>query len=245
MKEAYLTIDDGPSVDRIKKVEILKKYGVQAVWFSMGIDMEANADAAIRTILAGQVIGNHSYTHPNFSEISIAQCEEEIIRTDELIDKLYRQAGVQRPIKLFRFPYGNKGVNTGFFDTSYSESDRERIEAIQKILIQNGYDTYPFDNINFEYFKRMQATGQVDWLWTYDAMEWCVFQEDSPFGVRTIEDVLEMMDLDLPERWMGLNDPSSNEIIVIHDHPQTTDMFEPIIKAFLDKGIHFKRIVES
>lgn len=245
MKEAYLTIDDGPSVDRIKKVEILKKYGVQAVWFSMGIDMEANADAAIRTILAGQVIGNHSYTHPNFSEISIAQCEEEIIRTDELIDKLYRQAGVQRPIKLFRFPYGNKGVNTGFFDTSYSESDRERIEAIQKILIQNGYGTYPFDNINFEYFKRMQATGQVDWLWTYDAMEWCVFQEDSPFGVRTIEDVLEMMDLDLPERWMGLNDPSSNEIIVIHDHPQTTDMFEPIIKAFLDKGIHFKRIVES
>ena len=245
MKEAYLTIDDGPSVDRIKKVEILKKYGVQAVWFSMGIDMEANADAAIRTILAGQVIGNHSYTHPNFSEISIAQCEEEIIRTDELIDKLYRQAGVQRPIKLFRFPYGNKGVNTGFFDTSYSESDRERIEAIQKILIQNGYGAYPFDNINFEYFKRMQATGQVDWLWTYDAMEWCVFQEDSPFGVRTIEDVLEMMDLDLPERWMGLNDPSSNEIIVIHDHPQTTDMFEPIIKAFLDKGIHFKRIVES
>ncbi|MBQ0011115.1 MAG: polysaccharide deacetylase family protein [Clostridiales bacterium] len=245
MKEAYLTIDDGPSVDRIKKVEILKKYGIQAVWFSMGIDMEANADAAIRTILAGQVIGNHSYTHPNFSEISIAQCEEEIIRTDELIDKLYRQAGVQRPIKLFRFPYGNKGVNTGFFDTSYSESDRERIEAIQKILIQNGYGTYPFDNINFEYFKRMQATGQVDWLWTYDAMEWCVFQEDSPFGVRTIEDVLEMMDLDLPERWMGLNDPSSNEIIVIHDHPQTTDMFEPIIKAFLDKGIHFKRIVES
>lgn len=244
MKEAYLTIDDGPSVDRIKKVEILKKYGIQAVWFSMGIDMEANADAAIRTILAGQVIGNHSYTHPNFSEISIAQCEEEIIRTDELIDKLYRQAGVQRPIKLFRFPYGNKGVNTGFFDTSYSESDRERIEAIQKILIQNGYGTYPFDNINFEYFKRMQATGQVDWLWTYDAMEWCVFQEDSPFGVRTIEDVLEMMDLDLPERWMGLNDPSSNEIIVIHDHPQTTDMFEPIIKAFLDKGIHFKRIVE-
>ena len=244
MKEAYLTIDDGPSVDRIKKVEILKKYGVQAVWFSMGIDMEANADAAIRTILAGQVIGNHSFTHPNFSEISIAQCEEEIIRTDELIDKLYRQAGVQRPIKLFRFPYGNKGVNTGFFDTSYSESDRERIEAIQKILIQNGYGTYPFDNINFEYFKRMQATGQVDWLWTYDAMEWCVFQEDSPFGVRTIEDVLEMMDLDLPERWMGLNDSSSNEIIVIHDHPQTTDMFEPIIKAFLDKGIHFKRIVE-
>ena len=31
MKNAYLTIDDGPSVNRREKVDILNKYGIQAV----------------------------------------------------------------------------------------------------------------------------------------------------------------------------------------------------------------------
>lgn len=243
MKKTYLTIDDGPSVGRIKKVNILNQYGIQAVWFSMGIDMEERMDAAIHTILSGHVLGNHSYTHPNFSEISLDQCEEEIIKTDELIDDLYKQAGVKRPIKLFRFPYGNKGVNKGFYDTNYTDAEKKRIDEIQKILIKSGYCTYPFDDITYKYFEKMKKIGHVDWLWTYDTMEWCVFQEKTPYGVKSLDDVLEMMNLDLPERWMGLNYPNSNEIIVIHDHPQTSDMFEPIIKGLIDKGITFKKIV--
>lgn len=242
-KKAYLTIDDGPSVDRIEKVNVLKQYDIQAVWFSMGIDMEQRPDAAIHTILSGQVLGNHSYTHPNFSEISLAQCEEEIMRTDEMIEELYRQAGVQRPIKLFRFPYGNKGVKKDFYDFYYTDEEQIRISAIQNILTTCGYVTFSFDDITYHYFEEMKKTKQVDWLWTYDAMEWCVFQEDTPFGVKSIDDVLEMMDLDLPERWMGLNYPHSNEIIVIHDHPQTSNMFETIIKALIEKGIEFKDIV--
>ena len=53
-----------------------------------------------------------------------------------------------------------------------------------------------------------------------------------------------MMELDLPEKWMGLNYPASDEIIVIHDHPQTTEMFEPIICALIDRGIEFIRYFE-
>lgn len=240
MKKAYLTIDDGPSVARKTKVDILNKYGIQAVWFSMGIDMETRPEAAIYTIENGHVLGNHSYTHPNFSEISMKQCEEEIVRTDELIDNLYLKAGIKRPAKLFRFPYGNGGVNKGFFDFNYTTEEREQIDAIQKILTRQGYVAYPFEDITYQYFQNLKKTGRVDWLWTYDAMEWCVFQEKPPYGVRTIEDVLEMMELDLPERWMGLNYPDSAEIIVIHDHPQTSDMFESIIKGLLDKGLDFR-----
>jgi len=243
MKKAYLTIDDGPSVGRIEKVDILNKYGIQAIWFSMGIDMIERPDAAIHTILSGHVLGNHSYTHPDFSEITLAECEEEIIKTDELIDDLYRQAGVKRPVKLFRFPYGNKGVNKGFYEFEYTDEEKERIDTIQNILLKNGYVTYPFDDINYKYFENMMKTGQIDWLWTYDTMEWCVFQEKNPYGVKCIDDVLEMMDIDLPERWMGLNYSDSNEIIVIHDHPQTSNMFEPIIKGLLDKGIEFKKVL--
>lgn len=241
VKKAYLTIDDGPSVARKEKVDILNKYGIQAVWFSMGIDMEARPEAALYTIENGHVLGNHSYTHPNFAEISLKQCEEEIVRTDEMIDDLYLRAGIKRPVKLFRFPYGNEGVSKGFFDFNYTSEEQERISAIQDILKKQGYMTYPFEDITYDYFQKMKQIGHVDWLWTYDVMEWCVFQEKPPYGVRTIEDVVEMMDLDLPERWMGLNYPNSGEIVVIHDHPQTTDMFETIIKGLLAKGLEFQK----
>jgi len=32
--------------------------------------------------------------------------------------------------------------------------------------------------------------------------EWCTFQEKPMFGVRTIDDVFELMELDLPEKWL-------------------------------------------
>lgn len=244
MKKAYLTIDDGPSSDRKEKVDILNKYGIQAVWFSMGIDMEKRPEDALYTIQNGQILGNHSYHHPNFSDISIEQAQEEIVSTDRMIDEIYERAGIKRPFKIFRFPYGNEGVKRPFFDVEYGAEEKMRIAEIQQILKNLGYNAYYPDSIKYAYYDRFKASGNVDWLWTYDTMEWCVFQEKPPYGVKTLDDVLEMMDIDLPERWMGLNYEESDEIIVIHDHPQTAAMFEPIIKALLDKKIEFVNYVQ-
>lgn len=239
MKRAYMTIDDGPSTGRKAKVDILNKYGIQAIWFSMGIDIEKRREEAIYTIQNGQIIGNHSYTHPNFSSISLEQCYEEIRRTDEMIDELYKEVNVVRPMKVFRFPYGNKGVEKGFYEFDYTPEEAERIQRIQEMLRELGYTPYGYEGITYQYFARMQKLEHIDWLWTYDAMEWCMFQEKPLYGVKCLDDVLEMMELDLPERWMGLNYPKSNEIIVIHDHPQTTDSFESIIKGLVEKNIEF------
>lgn len=241
MKKAYLTIDDGPSVARKEKVDILNRYNIQAVWFSEGRFMEVRPDEAIYTIQQGHIIGNHCFSHSNFSEISLEQCKKEIIETDEMIERIYAQAGVKRPVKLFRFPYGNEGVTRGFYNLDYTEEEKQRVEAIQAVLKELGYVLFPFENITYSYFDDFRKSGRVDWLWTYDTMEWCVYQEKPPFGVKTLDDVVEMMDLDLPQRWMGLNYPDSDEIIVIHDHPQTTEMFEPIVAALVAKGIQFAR----
>lgn len=242
MKKAYLTVDDGPSVARREKVDILNRYAIQAVWFSVGRDMEERADDIVYAIKNGHIIGNHSFTHPHFSELTLEQCEKEILKTDQLIERMYEKAGVKRPVKLFRFPFGNEGVTRGFYDLNYPKDEKKRVESIQAILKDNGYVILPFKNITYPYFDAFRESKRVDWLWTYDAMEWCVYQEKPPYGVRSLDDVLEMMELDLPERWMGLNDPDSDEIIVIHDHPQTSDMFEAIIKAFVDRGIEFARV---
>ncbi|PHV70432.1 polysaccharide deacetylase [Sporanaerobium hydrogeniformans] len=245
MKKAYLTIDDGPSAFRKERVDILKKYDIQAIWFSSGEYLLKREEEAIYTIKNGGVIGNHSYNHPHFSAVVLEECYQQIKRTDEIIEALYKEAGVERPIKAFRFPYGDKGVEKAFYDLDYSFEEKKRVEAIQGFLKELGYQTLEFKDIHYGYFQRLKEKKHIDWYWTYDAMEWCIFQERPPYGIKTLEDILELMEIDLPERWMGLNNKKSNEIIVVHDHDQTLEFFEPIIKAFLDKGINFKKYTKD
>ena len=45
-----------------------------------------------------------------------------------------------------------------------------------------------------------------------------------------------------PEHGRGLNYNDSDEIILIHDHKETSSMFPKIINRLLKKGIKFKRI---
>ena len=241
MKKVYLTVDDGPSAARREKVDVLNRYGIEAIWFCMKNYMEERPEDVIYTIQKGHIIGNHAATHRHFSEMTLEECEKEIRETDQMIEDLYEKAGVKRPCKVFRFPYGDEGVKRGFYDVDYSEEEKARVLGIQKVLKELGYQIFPFPGITYKYFEKFRASGRVDWLWTYDAMEWCIFQEDPPFGVKTLDDVLEMMELDLPERWMGLNYPYSDEIIVIHDHPETSDIFADVIKGFVDMGLEFAR----
>lgn len=240
MKQAYLTVDDGPSKDRKQKVDILKKYGIQAIWFSIGVDIKAREEAARYTIEKGGIIGNHSLTHPHFSELSLEKCYEEIQKADEIIEQLYEATGVVRPIKVFRFPYGDKGVKKKFYDFNYTSEEQDRIDKIQSYLNKLGYEVLTFDDIHYSYYKPLKAMNHKDWYWTYDVMEWCTFQPNHPYGIRTLYDVIDLMNLDLPEQWMGLNYEESNEIIVIHDHPETTSFFKPAIQALIEKGIRFK-----
>ena len=57
-------------------------------------------------------IGNHSFSHPYFSELSFEECTEQILRTEDILNRIYApiaSEGIERPHKLFRFPYGDKG----------------------------------------------------------------------------------------------------------------------------------------
>lgn len=243
MKKGYLTIDDGPSCDRMQKVDILLKYNIPAIWFCLGKEMETNLESSIYTVKNRGILGNHSFSHPRFSKISLDQCFEEINKTDKIIDRIYEQAEVQRPIKVFRFPYGDRGVGSRFYDFNYSVDEENRIKDIQIMLKELGYKCPSFPGIKYEYYKTNRENNFLDWYWTYDAMEWCVFQTPPPYGVKGLQEVLELMDLDLPERWAGLNNWQSEDIILIHDHPQTTCIFEDIIKGFLAKGVIFNNPV--
>ncbi|MDF2876985.1 MAG: polysaccharide deacetylase [Clostridia bacterium] len=243
MKTVYLTVDDGPSDHRKQRVDILKSRGIQAIWFCVGKAMEEKEEAVLYTIEQGGIIANHSYNHPRFSEISLEECYDQIYKTDLIIEAIYNKACKKRPAKWFRFPYGDKGVKKDFFSPIYSQEELERINKIQDFLKALDYTILDFKQITYDYYQKLKQLNHLDWYWTYDVMEWCTFQEDAPFKIRALEDVLELMDLDFPQRGAGLNTLSSEDIIVIHDHPQTTFMFESIIDKLISKQLIFEKII--
>jgi peptidoglycan/xylan/chitin deacetylase (PgdA/CDA1 family) len=64
-----LTYDDGPSQDTAALLDVLKKYNVKATFFWLGSSIEKYPEIAKRALAEGHTLANHSYNHPNLSEM--------------------------------------------------------------------------------------------------------------------------------------------------------------------------------
>ncbi len=97
-----LTFDDGPDPRFSPRVlDILKEKRVPATFFLTGIEA-SNFPALLRRIYAeGHEIGNHTYTHPHFDQISRRQLKIELNLTELLLES---RLGIKTI--LFRPPYG-------------------------------------------------------------------------------------------------------------------------------------------
>jgi len=239
MKTGYLTIDDGPSADWKVKADFLLSKKIPAVWFCTGKKMEKRPEAVVYLIKHGFVIGSHAYDHPKFSQLPLKECFEQLRKTDEIIDALYEKAGVERPAKFLRFPYGDKGGGEEETDKGWPPEKREHIQAIQDFLKKLGYRQPKFKRLTYGWYLKAGLDKDVDTYWTYDVMEWSTFQKKPLWGIDSLEKVLERMDEDMPEGCRGINFAGSNDIIMVHDHALTTSMFVPIIEKLLSKGIRF------
>ena len=140
MKKAILTIDDAPSPDFKNKVSILKEHQVPAVFFCTGSLIRKRKKDLVKAIQDGFILGNHSYDHYHFSKLTMKQCERQIKKASILIDEVYKMAGVERPVKWFRFPYGDKGDGRmGSIFQQETILGKTRKDTIQKILLDYGY----------------------------------------------------------------------------------------------------------
>jgi peptidoglycan-N-acetylglucosamine deacetylase len=68
----------------------------------VGQKAKANPKILREMIASGDVVGNHSLTHPIFPELKNEQLPEEIIKSRDII---YKITGIKP--NLFRFPYGS------------------------------------------------------------------------------------------------------------------------------------------
>ena len=242
-KNAYLTVDDGPSKDFIPKVDFLYTKKIPVIWFCEGRNIKERMEHAVYAIKKSQIIGNHAWDHTAFSDLSLEKCFEQIKETDSIIENAYIKAETKRPVKYFRFPYGDKGGHKNLKDYKsnilYNKEGESKKQKIQKYLLDLGYTQSNRINIKYNYFVNAGFLNDVDWQWTYDCFEYTIFSRHQ-HGIDSIEKVLERMDENVPEGCRGLNYFSSDDIILTHDHDKSSKYFEIIINKLLEKGIVFK-----
>lgn len=97
-----LTFDDGPSAYTSTLLNGLAAYGAEATFFVLGSNVSYRSSLIARMANEGHEIGNHSYSHSDFTTMSYGDIEYEVDLTDELIMDI---TGV-RP-RLIRTPYGS------------------------------------------------------------------------------------------------------------------------------------------
>jgi len=97
-----LTFDDGPNrTTTIRVLDVLKAHHAPATFFVLGSKVAGNEDILQRMVDEGHHAGNHTMTHPNAHQVSLATEKGEVDRTDALIDDFFGGA------MYMRFPYGN------------------------------------------------------------------------------------------------------------------------------------------
>jgi len=96
-----ITFDDGPDPQWTPKIlDVLKQKGVKATFFLIGVEAEKYPKLTKRIFREGHEIGNHTFTHPDISNISKRYFEVELNLTERFFEG---KLGV-KPV-LFRPPY--------------------------------------------------------------------------------------------------------------------------------------------
>jgi peptidoglycan-N-acetylglucosamine deacetylase len=100
-RKVAITFDDGPnSVYTPQILDIFSKAKGKATFFMIGEQMTNHPEVVKQVADQGHEIGNHTFTHPKLSQLSVEDCREEIEQTEKLIEEMTGQ----KPV-IFRPPY--------------------------------------------------------------------------------------------------------------------------------------------
>jgi cellulose synthase/poly-beta-1,6-N-acetylglucosamine synthase-like glycosyltransferase/peptidoglycan/xylan/chitin deacetylase (PgdA/CDA1 family)/spore germination protein YaaH len=131
--EVALSFDDGPDpVWTPKILDVLKEYHVHAAFMVIGEEAMDNIGLLKRYVREGHEIGNHTYTHPDISEIPPWQLQGELNSTERLFAA---ELGIQ-PL-YFRPPYSIDQEP----DTNDEAAPAYRIQQMGYTIIGDKIDT--------------------------------------------------------------------------------------------------------
>jgi peptidoglycan/xylan/chitin deacetylase (PgdA/CDA1 family) len=105
--EVALTFDDGPGPYTQRLVDVLDALHVQATFFAVGVEERYFADGTLAELRAGDVVGDHTESHPMLARLSPHDQRE------QLLEQIYRIQLLGGPTpRLFRPPYGSFDATT-------------------------------------------------------------------------------------------------------------------------------------
>jgi peptidoglycan/xylan/chitin deacetylase (PgdA/CDA1 family) len=106
-RDIALTFDDGPGPYTPGVLSVLERLRVHATFFVIGKMLRYFSASTVREIKDGDVIGDHTETHPQMALLSAHEQYEELFEQIARIELL----GGPRPV-LFRPPYGSFNTTT-------------------------------------------------------------------------------------------------------------------------------------
>jgi cellulose synthase/poly-beta-1,6-N-acetylglucosamine synthase-like glycosyltransferase/peptidoglycan/xylan/chitin deacetylase (PgdA/CDA1 family) len=162
--EVALSFDDGPDPTWTPKIlDILKAKQVSGTFFMIGEEAQNNIGLMQRVYREGHEIGNHTFTHPDISEITNASVDLELNLTERLFAA---ELGVQ-PL-YFRPPYSIDQEP----DTNDQAAPADRIQNLGYVIVGDKIDTDDWDEhprkspqeIIDSVFQQMQDMKTRPWM---------------------------------------------------------------------------------
>ena len=163
-KEVALSFDDGPDpVWTPKILKILKQYNVVGTFFMIGAEAQNNVGVMKQVYREGHEIGNHTWFHPDISEISTSSVDLELNLTERLFAS---ELGVQ-PL-YFRPPYSIDQEP----DTNDQAEPAEHIQSLGYVIVGDKIDTDDWDEhprktpqeITDSVFQQMEDMKTRSWM---------------------------------------------------------------------------------
>ncbi len=125
VRDIALTFDDGPGPYTPGVLDVLEHFHVHATFFEIGEMLRYFSASTLRELRDGDVIGDHTETHPEMARLSAHAQREELFEQIARIELL----GGPRPM-LFRPPYG-----------SYDPTTIRELRALHLLMVLWSADT--------------------------------------------------------------------------------------------------------
>ena len=146
-KVLYLTFDAGYENGNTEQIlDALKKHKVHATFFVVGTYVESEPELVKRMVEEGHTVGNHTYHHPDMSQISTMETFREELET---VEEAFESATGEKMTKFDRPPQGKYneanlkmakelGYKTFFWSLAYvdwyQDNQPSKEEAFDKLL---------------------------------------------------------------------------------------------------------------
>ena len=170
---------------------------------------------------AGFELGNHTYAHVNFNQVSVAEMEDETIRGEVVTRSLLMAAG--KPERYFRYPYLATGPT------------QERKETFEAFLKSRGYRNAPVTVDNADYMFN-------------DVLHEALAQKDAKLAEQTKREYLQFVQTEFAyfeeaaKKLFGREIP---QVFLMHDNQINSETLDELLGLLQKRGYQFVSLDEA